>query len=79
MGRFLDTGSERRAGGVLNTIKKAREAVGLSQSQLAAAAEISVRMLQEYEQGRKRIDKAEAGKVLRIAKALGTTVEELLQ
>lgn len=63
----------------MNTIKKAREAVGISQSQLAAAAEISVRMLQEYEQGRKRIDKAEAGKVLRIAKALGTTVEELLQ
>ena len=63
----------------MTTIKEKRESLGLSQSKLAEAAEISVRMLQEYEQGRTRIDKAEAGKVLRIAKALGTTVEELLQ
>jgi transcriptional regulator with XRE-family HTH domain len=59
-------------------LKSAREAAGLSQSQLAKKAGVSVRTLQEYEQGRKPISKAAAEKVVRIAQAVGKTVEELI-
>lgn len=63
----------------MNALKKVRETAGMSQTNLAEASGISVRMIQEYEQGRKSIEKAEAWKVVKIAKALGTTVEELLK
>ena len=55
-----------------------RTAAGLSQSQLAKSAGISVRVLQNYEQGARDIKKAAAEAVLRIAQALGITVEDLL-
>ncbi len=43
---------------------------GLSQSQLAKMAGISVRVLQSYEQGQRDINKAEAATVLALADAL---------
>jgi transcriptional regulator with XRE-family HTH domain len=55
-----------------------RTVAGLSQSQLAKTADVSVRTLQDYEQGRKPIEKAAAETVLHIAQALGITVEDLL-
>lgn len=55
-----------------------RIAADLSQSQLAKSAGISVRVLQNYEQGARDIKKAAAETVLHIAQALGITVEDLL-
>ena len=56
------------------TIKAAREQSGKTQAQVAKETELNVRMYQRYEAGTgaKTIQTA-----IRIAKSLGTTVEEL--
>lgn len=63
----------------MTKIQRLRQAAGLSQSQLAAAAGISLKALQAYEQGARDIDKASAGAVQALAKALGCTMEDLLE
>ena len=63
----------------MNNLKKYRQAAGLTQPQLAAAVGISHRTLQDYEQDRKPLEKAAAITVLRMAKALGCTVEDLIE
>lgn len=55
-----------------------RKELGLSQSQLAERTGISVRVIQNYEQGSRQLKKAEAETVLKIAKALSCTVEDLI-
>lgn len=55
-----------------------RCAAGLSQSQLAEKSGVSVRVLQNYEQGTRDLKKAAAETVLRLAQAVGKTVEDLL-
>lgn len=62
----------------MNNLKKYRQAAGLTQPQLAAEVGISHRTLQDYEQDRKPLEKAAAITVLRMAKALGCTVEDLI-
>jgi len=59
-------------------LKKLREAAGLSQKQLADLAEVPLRTLQDYDQGRKDIKGAATATVCRIAQALGCGVESLL-
>ena len=61
-----------------NTLKKLREACGMTQAQLAEAANVSLRSLQKYETGERDLAKAEAATVLKIARALDTTVESLI-
>lgn len=51
-------------------VKKARESVGLTQKELANIAQIKLRTLQEYEQGKKDINQAAAFTVFRLACAL---------
>lgn len=63
----------------MTKLKKFRTGAGLSQSKLAEASGVNVRMIQYYEQGVKDINKAEAITVYRLAKALDCTVEDLLQ
>lgn len=60
-------------------LKAIRQHAGLSQSELARLADVSVRTLQDYEQGKKPIGKAAADTVLRLAEALHCTVEELIR
>ena len=66
----------------MNNLKHYRTKAGLSQAQLAAKVGISVRTLQDYEQGRKPLEKAAAITVLRIACVLGlcllSDIEELI-
>ncbi|MDO4502367.1 MAG: helix-turn-helix transcriptional regulator [Coriobacteriia bacterium] len=62
-----------------SALKAQRLAAGLSQSQLARAAGISVRTLQQYEQRRKDINKAQVECVVRLARALHCSVEDLLE
>lgn len=52
---------------------------GLSQSQLSKASGVSCSMIQFYEQGRRDINRAEAYTVYKLARALGCTVEDLLE
>ena len=50
----------------------------LSQSQLAKASGVSLRMLQKYEQGDRDLNKAQAETVYKLAKALNCKMEELI-
>ena len=59
-------------------LKYYRQRAGLTQKQLADSAGISLRTLQDYEQGRKPLDKAAASTVLILATALGCKMEDLI-
>lgn len=60
-------------------LKLIRIMSGLSQSKLAEASGVNVRMIQHYEQGAKDINVAAALTVYRLAQALDCTVEDLLE
>ena len=56
-----------------------RKKRGLSQSQLAKAADISIRSIQLYEQRKADIGKAQYNHLTAIAKVLGCTVDDILE
>jgi len=60
-------------------LKRIRSAAGLSQSKLSADAGVSLRSIQMYEQRNKDINKAQALTIVKIARALGCEVEELME
>ena len=62
----------------MNKLKMYREKAGLSQSQLADASGVNKRMLQYYEQGARDLNKTQAGTLLKLARALGCQMEDLL-
>ena len=59
-------------------LQKLRQAAGLSQSQLAEAAGVNVRMYQKYEQGDRDISKAQLTTLLRICKALSCKLSDIV-
>ena len=59
-------------------LQKKRQEAGLSQSQLAEKARISVRTLQHYEVGYHDIRKAAVETVLAIAEALECDIKEII-
>lgn len=63
----------------MSKLKIARESSGMSQSQLAAASGVSIRMIQYYEQGAKDINAAAAITVYKLAVALGCDIVDLLE
>lgn len=63
----------------MNKLKAKREAAGMSQADLAASTGISVRVIQNYEQGARPLNGARAITVYKIAKALHCTVEDLIE
>ena len=60
-------------------LKRFRLNAGLSQSELAEISDISVRTIQQYEQKQKNINAAKAETVVKLAKALNTSVEKLME
>lgn len=66
----------------VNNLKHHRRRSGLTQSELAVKTGISVRTLQDYEQGRKPLTGAAASTVLKMARVLGLSllsdVEDLI-
>lgn len=62
----------------MSRLKEIRTKRNYSQSELARISGVSVRMIQNYEQGTKDINKAAAITVYRLARALSITVEQLL-
>lgn len=56
-----------------------RLASGYTQVQLAKTADVSLRAIQQYEQRRKDINRAQAGSLYRLAQVLGCTIEDLLE
>lgn len=63
----------------MTNLKRIRLATGITQATLAESAGVSLRTLQDYEQGRKPINQAAAVTVYRLAQALGVTVEDLIE
>ncbi len=62
----------------MNNLKHYRTGAGLTQAALAEELGVSLRTLQDYEQGRKSLEKAAAITVLNMARALSCTVEDLI-
>lgn len=60
-----------------NRIGKLRRGAGMTQQQLAAKSGVNLVTLQKLENGKNRVLGAKVETVLRLAKALGVTVEEL--
>lgn len=59
-------------------LKMMREARGLTQKQLAKKTGISVRVIQNLEQGARDINKASVETVLRLSEALGCDVYDII-
>lgn len=60
-------------------LQRFRVATGMTQQQLAIKANMNLVTLQKLETGVNKINGARAETVLKLAKALNTTVEELLE
>ena len=60
-------------------LKRIRTAYGCSQRELAEMSGVSLRCIQMYEQRNKDINKAQSDSLYRLAKALGCTMEDLLE
>lgn len=63
----------------MNKLKERRESAGMSQADLAALTGISVRVIQNYEQGTRPLNGARAITVYKLAKALKCSVEDLIE
>ncbi len=60
-------------------LKRIRSIYGCTQAELAEMSGVSLRSIQMYEQRNKNINKASVDTIYRIAKALGCTVEDLIE
>lgn len=60
-------------------LKRIRTAYGCSQRELAEMSGVSLRSIQMYEQRNKDINKAQSESLYRLSKALGCTMEDLLE
>lgn len=62
----------------MTNLQRIRKKAGLSQAELADIIGVSVRTLQDYEQGRRNINKAAADVVLKLAKALHCKLNDIM-
>ena len=78
--QFADKMNELyRAAKPETNLKALRALAGLSQSELAGRADVPVRTIQQYEQRQKDINKAQAETLLRLARTLNCSVEDLME
>lgn len=78
--KFVDIADEKiRAFYSDTNLKRIRTAYGCTQAELANQSSVSLRSIQMYEQRNKDINKASAETVYRLAKALGCSLEDLLE
>lgn len=77
--KFVDIMDERMSSlSAGSRLARLRTYAGLTQKILAERSGVSVRMIEQYEQGRKDIAKASAETVLRLSQALHCRMDELL-
>ena len=85
----LHEASEEKFVDIANSIRKrkklpaklqtVRKAVGLSQKELSEKSGVTLRMIQQYEQRAKDINKATASSLFALAQSLGCKAEDLLE
>lgn len=63
----------------MTKLKELRIAAGMSQSALAEAAEVNVKVLQHYEQGTKNFDNAKLSTIARICSALNCRLIDVIE
>lgn len=63
----------------MSNLQRIRREQGLSQSALARKSGVSVRLIQDYEQGHKNINRAYAETVRSLSAALDTTMEKIME
>lgn len=63
----------------MTNLKTIRTEKKLTQAKLSELSSVNLRTLQDYEQGRKDINKAEAMTVFKLAQALDCNVSDLLE
>ena len=78
--KFVDIVDEKMREYFKDTnLKRIRNSYGCSQSELSRISGVTLRSIQVYEQRRKDINKASVETLYRIAKALGCTIEDLME
>ena len=78
--RFIEAMDERCAGELPECrLKTLRESRGFSQAELAKTSGVSLRSIQMYEQRVNDIDKAQAQTVYKLSRAIGCSMEDLLE
>lgn len=60
-------------------MKEIRNSLNMTQAHLAEKSGVPIRTIQKYESGKYAIQNMTVGTALRIAKALGVTVEDLMK
>ena len=79
--KVIDTVSARIAdykGKSVNPLKRQRMSAGLTQKELANKSGVKIRMIKAYEQNYQDISKAEVWSVIKLARALNCSPEDLL-
>ncbi len=78
--KFVDIASSRVKEYFHETnLKRMRKAYGCSQGELASMSGVSLRSIQMYEQRRKDINRASGENLYRLSRALGCSMEDLLE
>ena len=78
--QFADKMNELyRAAKPETNLKSLRTLAEMSQSELARQAEIPVRTIQQYEQRKKDINKAQGETLLRLARVLHCSIDDLME
>lgn len=62
----------------MNNLKKVRTACNLTQSELAQASGVSLRMIQQYEIEARNINRASAETVYKLAQSLNCKIEDII-
>ena len=78
--KFIDTADAIAQRKLMNAkLQTLRRAAGYSQRLLAARSGVSLRMIQQYEQGVKDISKASASSLKALSESLGCRIEEFIE
>lgn len=78
--KFFDVANSILEGKQMPTkLQKVRKAIGLSQKDLSEKSGVTLRMIQQYEQRAKDINKAAARNLFALAQALGCKAEDLME
>lgn len=70
---------ERNAAGQKSKLQTIRKARGFTQQQLSEASGVTLRMVQLYEQKQNDLSKAQVNVVISLAKALGCSIEDIVE